>query len=147
MKTKIEIKSIWGSTLFEFEKEDNTIKDTLCEANLRGPNLRGANLCGAYLCGADLRGADLRGADLREADLRGAKNKELAYIPIHCKWSHAIIRDKIKIGCKENTIEGWDLFFASDEVYSTQRRTEEFKQIQAVYEAYKAYLTFLKSQS
>jgi len=102
------------------------------------------------LCGANLREANLREADLREANLRGAnlceaKNKKLAYIPIHCKWSHAIIEDKIKIGCKENTIEGWDLFFTSDEVFSTQRGTDEFKQIQAVYEAYKAYLTFLKS--
>ena len=129
----------------------------LCEANLCEANLCGADLCEADLCGANLREADLCGANLRGADLCeanlcganlcGAKNKELAYIPIHCKWSHAIIRDKIKIGCKENTIEGWDLFFASDEVYSTQRGTEEFKQIQAVYEAYKAYLTFLKSQS
>lgn len=41
------------------------------------------------------------------------------------------------------TIEDWDEFFASDEVYSTERNTNDFKQIQAVYESYKAYLTFL----
>ena len=29
MKTKIEIKSIFGSVLFEYKKENNTIKDTL----------------------------------------------------------------------------------------------------------------------
>ena len=92
MKTKIEIKSVFGKVLFEYEKENNTIKDTLTEAvkrcadlggaNLRGAdlrgadlggaNLRGANLRGAYLGGADLRGADLRGADLGDADLGGA---------------------------------------------------------------------------
>ena len=69
MEIKIQIKSIFGSVLFEYSKENNTIKDTLCEANLRGANLRGANLRGADLRGANLRGANLRGADLCEADL------------------------------------------------------------------------------
>ena len=77
MKTKIEIKSIWGSVLFSYEKEDNTIKDTLEEAvrsgaNLRGAYLGGANLRGAYLGGANLRGAYLRGANLGGANLGGA---------------------------------------------------------------------------
>ena len=48
MKIKIDIKSVFGNVLFSFEKEDNTIKDTLVEANLEG----------AYLRGADLEGAD-----------------------------------------------------------------------------------------
>ena len=83
MKTKIQIKHRWlGTILFEYEKEDNTIKDTLVEAvkqnaclsdaYLRGAYLSGAYLRGAYLSGAYLRGADLRGADLRGAYLRGA---------------------------------------------------------------------------
>ena len=72
MKTKIEIKSVFGSVLFSFEKEDNSIKDTLQEAVKQGAYLRGANLRGAYLTDANLRGADLRGAYLRGADLRGA---------------------------------------------------------------------------
>ena len=72
MKIKIDIKSTFGNVLFSFEKENNTIKDTLEEANLRGADLRGADLGGAYLRGANLRGADLRGADLGGADLRGA---------------------------------------------------------------------------
>jgi len=91
-KIKIEIKSIFGKVLFTYEKEANTIKDTLveairCRADLRGADLReadlsGADLRGAYLCEADLRGADLRGtylsgADLSGADLRGAENSEL----------------------------------------------------------------------
>ena len=80
--TKIQIKSLWGSILFECEEEGNTIKDTLVKAvnkgaslwkaDLRGADLWGADLWKADLRGADLRGADLRGADLREADLREA---------------------------------------------------------------------------
>lgn len=42
MKIRIDIKSIFGNVLFSLEKENNTIKDTLVEANLRGANLRGA---------------------------------------------------------------------------------------------------------
>ena len=82
MKIKIQIKSIFGSVLFEYSKENNTIKATLREATLRGADLYGADLRGAdlreanlreaNLYGADLRGADLREADLREANLRGA---------------------------------------------------------------------------
>ena len=87
--------------------------------------------------------ADLRSADLYSADLRSAKNIENAHLPIYCKWNHSIKNNKIEIGCKEKTIEEWDLFFGSDEVFETKRNTEEFKQIQAVYESYKAYLTFL----
>lgn len=47
MKIKIDIKSIFGNVLFSFEKENNTIKDTLVEANLVGANLEDANLEGA----------------------------------------------------------------------------------------------------
>ncbi|MEO3211534.1 pentapeptide repeat-containing protein [Parabacteroides distasonis] len=81
MEIKIQIKSIFGNVLFEYSKENNTIKDTLCEANLRGANLceanlRGANLREANLCGANLREANLCGANLREANLRGANLRE-----------------------------------------------------------------------
>jgi len=63
-KTKIQVKSICGSVLFEYEKEDNTVKDTVIEAvrkraNLSDADLSGANLRGAYLSDADLRGAYL----------------------------------------------------------------------------------------
>jgi len=97
-KIKLQIKNRWtGSLIFEYEKEDNTIKDTLLEAiksganlggadlggadlgganlggaNLGGANLGGANLGGAYLRGANLGGAYLRGADLGGANLGGA---------------------------------------------------------------------------
>jgi len=83
MKVKIEIKHwITGSVLFEFEKENNTVKDTIIEAiskradlqgaNLRGANLHRADLHRANLQGADLRGANLQGADLHRANLQGA---------------------------------------------------------------------------
>lgn len=86
MKIRIDIKSIFGNVLFSFEKENNTIKNTLVEATLIGANLREADLCETDLRGADLGYADLREvyleyadlregylgyADLRKADLRG----------------------------------------------------------------------------
>ena len=52
MEVKIEIKSIFGNVLFEYSKENNTIKDTIIEAVKRG-----ANLGDAYLRGANLGGA------------------------------------------------------------------------------------------
>ena len=81
---KIQIKSIWGSILFEYEKEDNTILQTLIAAikegaNLEGANLEGAYLKGAYLYGAYLYGANLKGANLYGANLEGA-NLEGAYL-------------------------------------------------------------------
>ena len=79
---KIQIKTISGEILFELEKENNTIKDTLIAgfrsyadlsgADLSGADLSGANLRDADLSDADLSGADQRGASLRDANLRGA---------------------------------------------------------------------------
>ena len=66
-KTKIQIKSIRGNVLFEYEKENNTIKDTLVRAVSEG----------AYL-----QEADLQEAYLREAYLQGAKELQL-YWHIH----------------------------------------------------------------
>jgi len=60
MKTKIQIKSLWGSVLFEFEKEDNTIKDTLIEAVKSEANLSRANLSEANLSEANLSRAYLK---------------------------------------------------------------------------------------
>ena len=59
MKTKIQIKSIFGNLLFEYEKENNTIKQTLIKAVASGANLYRANLSGANLSGANLSRADL----------------------------------------------------------------------------------------
>ena len=82
METKIKIKSSSGSVLFEYAKENNTLRDTLEEAvrrgvylrraDLQGADLRYANLQGVDLRYACLQGANLRGADLHNADLRDA---------------------------------------------------------------------------
>jgi hypothetical protein len=73
MKIKLKIKKRFtGNVLFEFEKEDNTIKETLLEALKQDAYLHDAYLRGAYLQGADLQDANLRDANLRDADLRGA---------------------------------------------------------------------------
>ena len=66
---KIQIKSVFGEVLFEYEKENNTIKDTLIEAVKRGANLGDANLGGANLGGA----------------------KEIPYIPMACPSDGAFI--------------------------------------------------------
>ena len=169
MKIKIEIKSVFGKVLFALEKENNTIKDTLEEAvrnnvnlenanleyadlinaNLRNANLENANLEYADLINANLRNANLenanlenanlRNANLENANLRNAKNKETAILPIFCKWSYGIKGDLIIIGCKQKTIEEWDIWFNSNEEYSTSRGTNEFKQIEAIYNALKSY--------
>ena len=74
-KIKIEIKNRFtGKVLFEYEKVNNTVKDTLveavkCCANLRGADLRDANLVCANLRDANLVCANLRGVDLRDANL------------------------------------------------------------------------------
>ena len=102
---KIEIKNRWtGKVLFEYEKEDNTIMETVVEAvkkdaylrgadlrgaDLRGADLRGADLGGAYLGGADLGCAYLRDAYLRDAYLGDAKN--IPFIPMACPSDGAFI--------------------------------------------------------
>ena len=75
-KVKIQIKNMWtGFILFGYEKEDNTIKDTLIEAVKNK----------AYLSGACLSGACLSGA------------KELPYVPLACPSDGAFIGWK-KVG-------------------------------------------------
>jgi len=70
MKTKIEIKSVLGKVLFEFEKENNSIKETLLEAIKQKIDLRGSNLSYSDLRYSDLRGSNLRYSNLRYSDLR-----------------------------------------------------------------------------
>ena len=90
-KVKIQIKNRWtGSILFEYKKEDNTIKDTLIEAVKNDADLRDA-----YLCDADLSGANLHGAYLRDVYLCDAK--QIPYIPLACPSDGAFIGWK-KVG-------------------------------------------------
>ena len=85
MKTKIEIKSVAGTLLFEFEKENNTLRETAEKAtreavSLYGAYLKGAYLKGAYLKGANLEGANLEGAYLEGANLKGAKDIPQSFV-------------------------------------------------------------------
>ena len=84
MKTKIQIKTVFGKIIFEHESENNTIAETVNEyimqelkkglrsANLSSADLRNADLSSADLGYADLRNADLSSADLSSADLSSA---------------------------------------------------------------------------
>ena len=143
---KIQIKHRFNSSiLFEHECEYNNIKLTLIEgfkanADLSNADLSNADLSGSYLRNCDFWGCDLSGSDLRNCDLIGS------YLPIFAKWSFSIKNNQIiRIGCKEKTISEWDLWFASKEEFATKRGTPEFKQIEAIYLAHKAYLTHLNS--
>jgi hypothetical protein len=138
----LESANLYGANLYGANLESANLRS----ANLYGANLESANLRSANLESANLYGANLRSANLESANLYGAKNTQLAYIPIYCKWSHSIIGDKIQIGCKEKTVLDWvDFFENSNETYSTERNTEDFKQIKAVFYSYKAYLEILNS--
>ena len=167
----IEIKNRFtNEVIFSHSCENNTIKITaekavevrvnLEDANLYGARLEGASLDGASLIGANLYGASLDGASLDGASLDGANLEGARLVgasldgarlvgvkmPIFCKWSVSHINfETIKIGCKQKTISEWDLFFASDEEFETKRWTTEFIQIQANYEAMKAYVNFINS--
>jgi len=117
---KIEIKNRWtGSILFEYEKENNTLKDTVekaieTEANLGGANLEGANLREANLGGANLEGANLRGAYLGQANLRGAyiylsdddiDKDDIIPTRWHCFWGYGLTICDWEIKEKEETTE------------------------------------------
>lgn len=164
----IKIRSVFGDIIFEYEKENNTIKETLLEAvkqgaNLRYADLRHTNLSNANLRYADLGGADLRGADLNSANLRYAnlsntdltgvdltyadltdvKEIDTAYMPIYSKWTFSMKGDKLYIGCKYKTIDEWEEWFAGDEEYDTRRESPDFKRLHAMFLAHKAYYEFL----
>ena len=118
----------------------------LYSANLRSADLYSANLYSANLYSANLESANLRSANLYSANLESANLYSANKVPIYCKWSIGITNGNlIHIGCEKRTIEEWDAFFASDKELSTKRNTPEFKQIEAVYLAYKSYLTHLQS--
>jgi hypothetical protein len=73
MKLKLSIKDRFtGSIIFEYEKENNTIKETVEAAIKSYANLSYANLSYADLSSADLGSADLSSADLSYANLSSA---------------------------------------------------------------------------
>ena len=85
-KIKIQIKSVFGNVLFEYEKENNTIKDTVEEAVRRKVSLDGASLDGASLNRASLNRASLYGAN------------DIPYIPLACPSDGAFVGWK-KVQC------------------------------------------------
>ena len=75
-KIKFEIKNRWtGSVLFEYEKEDNTLKDTVEQAVRARADLSEADLSRADLSRADLSRADLSGANLLGAYIYVSDNE------------------------------------------------------------------------
>ncbi len=142
---KIEIKTVFGSLLFESEEAENTILKCLQkalkeganleEAYLRGADLRGAYLRGAYLLRANLRGADLEeaylgGANLEGALLRGAylEGEVLKSYPIQIlglMWFVLITEKFMRIGCERHTHASW-LTFTDDQIAQMDPRALEF---------------------
>ncbi len=119
---KIEIKNRWTSSIiFEYSKENNTIKETLLEAvkqktDLRGAYLSGANLRGANLNGAYLSDADLSGVYLRGANLRGIKIlKTTVFTGLYHYIAMPIISEDnqhyIRLGCYTRLVSEWDADF------------------------------------
>jgi len=128
-KIKLSIKNRFtGSIIFEYEKENNTIKETVLEAikssadlrsadlrsadlsyadlssaDLRSADLSSANLSSADLSSADLRSADLSSADLRYANLRSA-NLRSADLRSAVNAELAIAQTRV---CSEGDIIGW----------------------------------------
>ena len=133
----------------------------LRDANLKFTNLEDANIKGAYLEGAYLKNANLKNANLEDTNLKDTNLKgaylQDSIIPIYSKRNISIRlpnpsiekqdinKIKVIIGCKTKTITEWDEWFASDKEFETKRGTFEFKQIQAMYKAYRAYIIELWS--
>ena len=111
---KIEIKHrLTGSILFEYSKENNTVKYTIIEAVKNKTNLQGADLQDADLRGTYLQGADLQGAYLRGANLQGIKIKKAAVFTGLYKYiCIPFISEEneiyIKMGCYIRLLSEWE---------------------------------------
>lgn len=123
MKTKIQIKSVLGTILFEHEREDNSMCKTLIEAIKSGANLSDADLSCADLSYANLSHADLSHADLRRANLSHANlshanlsGADLSYANLsganlnHANLSHAYANENTTMyfpQCPDGAFVGW----------------------------------------
>ena len=154
MKTKIEIKSVSGKVLFEYQTENNTIAKTVTKAVQESENLSSADLSSADLSYADLRYADLRHADLSSADLSSAdlssailRSANLSsakldkrYIQVSCIGSskrmttYCLDDDVIMCGCFTGTLEQFE-----NQVKSTHKNNEQYLK------EYLGFITYLKS--
>ena len=136
MKTKIQIKSVFGKLLFEYESENNTIKKTVEKAVQESANLTYANLTSANLTSANLRYANLTYADLRYADLRYANltyadltyaDLDKRYIQISCIGSskrmttYCFDDDIVMCGCFKGTLGEFEV-----QVNKTHKNNEQY---------------------
>jgi hypothetical protein len=106
MEINVQIKTIFGKVLFEFKKENNSIKETLIEG---------------IKTGADLRDAYLRGADLTDANLRGANDNKIKIkraIVFSGLYKYIVIpfisedgTKYIKMGCYTRKLSEWNKDF------------------------------------
>ena len=111
MKTKLQIKSIFGKLLFKYEKEDNTIKETVIEAVKTGADLAGADLRRADLRGADLRGADLTGADGEKIKIKRAIIFTGLYRYVVIPFISKDDVKYVKMGCFTRKLSDWESDF------------------------------------
>ena len=144
MKSKIQINSIFGKLIFEYECEDNTIAKTVSEAvkssaDLSYANLSSANLRSANLSSADLSFANLSFADLRSANLSSAKTDK-RYIQIACIGSakrmttYCFDDDEITSGCFRGTLKEFE-----KKVKETHKNNEQYLK------EYMGFIKYLKS--
>ena len=146
---KIQIKSIFGKVLFEYEKENNTIKETVEKAIKENADLSYADLSSADLSSANLRSANLRSADLRSADLSSANlssadlssaNLDKRYISISCIGSakrmttYCFDDDIIWCGCFTGTLEAFEA-----KCKETHKNNEQYLK------EYLGFINYLKS--
>lgn len=136
-KVKIEIKNRWtGSVLFEYEKENNTLKDTVEQAVKEGANLQGAYLQGAYLRGANLQGANLVGADLVGAYIYLSDNEINTndIVKQFEKDSNIKLTDtyinKNVVPTRWNCFWKYGLIICKWEIKEKEEKTEEMKEIE-----------------
>ena len=129
MKTKIQIKSIFGSILFEFEKENNTVKDTVIEAIKCSADLSSANLSSADLSSANLSSADLRYAltDKRYIQIGGIGS-------VKRMTTYCFEDDIVWCGCFTGTLERFEA-----KVIETHSVSEQYLK------EYMGFISYLKS--
>lgn len=120
---KIQIKTILGSVLFEYDCESNTLAKTIMKAKNQGADLRGANLTCAKI----------------QTDKKEISIDKIRYFSGLYKYDCAcILSDKghkyIKLGCFTRSVTDWkkdfwnnDNEFPNDNSKSSKRRLVAYK--------------------
>ena len=137
MKIKLSIKNRFtGSVLFEYEKEDNTIKETVEQAVKSGANLGGANLHGANLGGANLHGAKIKTAIV----FTGLYD----YIVIPYITEENIKR--VKMGCYNRSLEEWEADFWNNDCEFPNNGSVKSRCRLMAFETAKAWFKIIEQQ-